>query len=58
MEAVWDCITWEIDIEKPIEIIGINKLKGDTKYLGERFLELMNDFIREYPESNVNIIPK
>ena len=58
MDAVWDCITREIDVEKPIEIISINKLTGNTKYLGERFLELMNDFIREYPESNVNIIPK
>lgn len=56
MDAVWDCITWEIDTAKPIEIIGINKLTGYTKKLGELFLVLINDFMREYPDSNVNII--
>lgn len=57
MDAILDCIRWEIDTEKPIEIIGINKLTGYNQILGERFLSLMNDFMREYPECQVTIIP-
>ncbi len=58
MDAVWDCIRWEIDSEKPIEIIGINRLTDYNQILGERFLSLINDFMREYPECKITIIPK
>ena len=58
MDAVWDCIAWEIDKSKPIEIIGINKLTGYTKILSESFLLLINNFIRKYPNSDVKIVAK
>lgn len=57
MDAVWDCIKWEIDTEKPIEIIGINKPTGYNQIIGKQFLSFMNVFMREYPQCQVTIIP-
>lgn len=56
IDAVWDCITWEIDKSKPIEIVGLNTLKGNLKEDRDDFLILINDFMREFPECSVKIM--
>ncbi len=55
MDAIWDCITWDIEIPATIYIEGINCLPKDLKKQKDILIELLTDAVEWYKKIGMEL---